>query len=200
MRYAWLLVCLGTAGCATERGIALPEMPDWSARWAVLNDVRDWSFSGRIGVVNGEEGFNGRLRWRQTDNRFDATLSGPLGAGAVMLSGSDERITITEGDGTQTVLENPEDDLRYRYGWTIPVKSLRYWALGVPDPGLPAGINFGEDGLVSSLDQGGWQVEITQYREGGDQLMPRRMTAENGSARVRLVIDNWVFRTGNAAP
>lgn len=185
------------SGCATDRGVALPEMPDWAARWDVLKAVRDWSFAGRIGVVSGEEGFNGRLAWRQTDERFSASLSGPLGAGRVMIEGSPVRITLTEGDGTQTVLEDPEADLAYRYGWTIPVKSLRFWALGVPDPGLPAGINFGEDGLVSSLDQGGWRVEIGGYREGGGQQMPRRITARRDDSRVRLLIDRWAFHDGS---
>lgn len=180
-------------GCATERGVALPEMPDWNSRWDALKSIQDWSFTGRIGVANGEEGFNGRLTWHQSGARFDASLSGPFGAGRVNIAGSAERITVTDGDGLQEVLLNPEADLRYRYGWTIPVKSLRYWALGVPDPDLPAGINFAETGVVESMDQGGWQVQISQYRESGGQPMPRRIIATQKESRVRLVIDRWTF-------
>jgi len=180
-------------GCAVERGINLPDMPDWQARWGVLQSIREWSFSARIGVVSGDDGFNGRLRWRQFDERFEASVSGPLGAGTVRINGNRERITVTESDGSMTVLANPEADLYFRYGWTIPVNSLRFWALGIPDPDLPAAIDFGDGGTISRLDQGGWTVDIGQYQDGGGQRMPRRINAVNDDARVRLVIDDWVF-------
>ena len=192
-RLAGAALALLIAGCATERGVALPEMNDWASRQATLIGITDWSFSGRIAVSAADEGFNGRLRWRQQDDSFDASLSGPLGAGAVRIEGSSRGLTVFDGDGVVTALNDPEVDLKVRYGWTIPVESLRYWVLGVPDPRQPADLDFAEDGRVSQLVQGGWTAEISQYREGGGQLMPRRITAENGESRVRLVIDNWVF-------
>lgn len=181
------------AGCAVERGISLPSMDDWEGRRAVLAGIDDWAFSGRIGVVSGDDGFNGRLRWRQVEESFEASVSGPLGAGAVQIEGDGGRVTVTESDGTVTVLDDPEFDLAMRYGWTIPVESLRYWALGIPDPELPAAVDLGEDGNPARLEQGGWVVDIAEYREGGGQPMPRRITAENLHSRVRLIIDNWVF-------
>jgi outer membrane lipoprotein LolB len=190
-----VLLCglLITAGCAVQRGVALPDMSDWSSRQAVLTGITDWSFSGRIGVKAGDEGFNGHLRWRQTSDAFAASVSGPLGAGTVQIDGNGRAITVVDKDGVVTRLVDPEAELYARYGWTIPVNSLRYWALGIPDPELPAYLNFGEDGTVTLLEQGGWTVEISQYREGGGQLMPRRISAVNSTSRVRLVIDNWVF-------
>ena len=53
---------------------------------------------------------------------------------------------------------------------------------------------FGHDGQLAKLHQSNWQVDFTQYREGGGQLLPRRLTAVNEDVKVRLVIDNWVFR------
>jgi outer membrane biogenesis lipoprotein LolB len=44
------------------------------------------------------------------------------------------------------------------------------------------------------IRQGGWQVDIREYRAGGGQPMPRRLTAVSGDVKVRLVIDEWVFR------
>jgi outer membrane lipoprotein LolB len=73
------------------------------------------------------------------------------------------------------------------------VKSLRYWALGIPDPASPAQTDFGSNGQLSRLEQGGWTVSIADYRAGGGQLMPRRMTAINHDTKVRLVIDDWTF-------
>ena len=180
-------------GCAIERGVALPEFEDWRARLNVLGALESWSFSGRIGVSAGTEGFNGRLRWRQTDDRFDASVSGPLGAGAIRISGDEDVVVIDEGDGDVIRMTDPEFEIGMRYGWTIPVESLRFWALGIPDPAQPAHMDFGEGGTLTRIAHAGWPVTIPQYRDGGGQLMPRRITAENGGTRVRLVIDNWAF-------
>ncbi len=193
-RLTLLFLALATlGGCATERGVALPEFEDWRARLTILRDLERWSFNGRIGVSAGTEGFNGRLRWRQDVDGFEASVSGPLGAGAISIAGNTDTIVIDEGDGDVIRMTDPEFELGLRYGWTIPVESLRFWALGIPDPERPANLNFGEGGTLTSIAQSGWTVVIPQYREGGGQLMPRRITAENGDTRVRLVIDNWVF-------
>ena len=100
------LLCglLIASGCAVERGVALPEMGDWSSRKAILADVTEWAFSGRIGVKAGDEGFNGRLRWRQSDDAFAASVSGPLGAGTVQIDGDGREITVVDGDGVVTRL------------------------------------------------------------------------------------------------
>ena len=100
-------------------------------------------------------------------------------------------MTVTDNDGAVTELTDAERDLRAMYGWTIPVGSLRYWALGIPDPHSASTMAFNEQGLLATLEQRHWLVEVSQYREAGGQPMPRRLTAQNDDARVRLVIDNW---------
>lgn len=181
------------AGCAAPKSALLPELTSWDRRTAVLGELDAWEFSGRIAVRTGEDGFNGKLRYAQDDTGFQATVSGPLGIGTVRLDGDDRLVVLTDKDGVRTELHDAERELRYRYGWTIPVASLRYWALGIPDPGAPAETSFGEDGQLQNLTQRAWNVDISRYREGGGQLMPSRLTAENGDTRVRLVIDHWIF-------
>lgn len=190
-----MLVALALlAGCATRQGVRLPPLDDWETRQAVLAGVGSFSFDGRIAVSDGQDGFNGNLRWYQNRQHYDVRLSGPLGAGTVHIRGDDERLTVTEKDGSVTELRDAERDLRARYGWRIPVASLRYWALGIPDPSRPADTELGEDGKLARMQQGGWTVTIDQYDEGGGRPMPRRMTAKRDDSRVRLVIDDWVFR------
>ena len=181
------------SSCAVQRGVELPPLTDWQTRQEVLATIPEWAFTGRIGVSAGTEGFNGKLRWNQVNDGFSATVSGPLGVGALKINGAGGHVTIVENDGEVVELSNAEDDLRRMYGWTIPVTSLRYWALGIPDPARAAVTEFGEDGQLIGLEQGNWHVNISQYREGGGQLMPRRITAVSGDAKLRLVIDHWTF-------
>lgn len=194
-RLAWLMasLCL-LAGCATTRqGIALPDISSWEARNAVLGELREWEFKGRIAVKAGDEGFNGKFNWSQLDDAFSATVGGPLGVGTVRIEGDGPTVVLTDKDGVQTVLTDAERELRYRYGWTIPVASLRYWALGIPDPSMTAVTEFDEAGRLARLRQNSWVVEITRYRDGGGQQMPRILSASNPDTRVRMVIDKWLF-------
>ena len=181
------------AGCAAPTSALLPDLSTWEARTRVLGGLDHWRFGGRIGVRTGDEGFNGKLRWDQDAGKFTATVSGPLGVGTVRIAGDDQRVVLTDEDGKQTELRDVEPDLRERYGWTIPVSSLRYWALGIPDPSVPAETRFDDAGRLIRLVQRAWTVDFTRYRDGGGQAMPALLTAQNSDTRVRLVIDHWVF-------
>jgi outer membrane lipoprotein LolB len=182
------------AGCVTTpESIDLPDIDSWDTRTDVLGSIENWEFKGRIAVKAGDDGFNGKFNWAQQDSDFSATVGGPLGMGTVRIEGDGQLITLTDNDGVETVLHDPEVELRWRYGWTIPVTSLRYWALGIPDPATPSTTRLDEQGLLSRLEQSGWVVEISKYHEGGGQQMPRVLTATNPDTRVRMVIDRWLF-------
>ena len=181
------------AGCATRQSLDLPELGDWDSRRYLLEGLDEWEFNGRIGVVAGDDGFNGSLRWAQDGDDFEATVSGPLGMGTVRLEGNGRRVRLTDKDGVTTELDDAEADLYVRFGWTIPVSSLRYWALGIPDPAIPADTEFGADGQLSTLGQRGWTVQITRYGEGGGQSMPTRLTAVGEATKVKLAIHRWSF-------
>ncbi len=182
------------SGCVTSKSLELPELSDWETRQDILAGVDEFEFAGRIGVHAGDEGFNGQFWWRQDGAVFRVRISGPLGVGTVFINGDRREITVTDADGVVTELHDAEADLRQMYGWTIPVTSLRFWALGIPDPASPAETEFDDAGRLAKLHQRNWQVDITQYSEGAGQLLPRRLTAVNNDVKVRLVIDHWVFR------
>ncbi len=182
------------SGCVTSKSLELPELSDWETRQDILAGVDEFEFAGRIGVHAGDEGFNGQFWWRQDGVVFRVRISGPLGVGTVFINGDRREITVTDADGVVTELHDAEADLRQMYGWTIPVTSLRFWALGIPDPASPAETEFDDAGRLAKLHQRNWQVDITQYSEGAGQLLPRRLTAVNNDVKVRLVIDHWVFR------
>jgi outer membrane lipoprotein LolB len=188
------LVLLALAGCATTpESVDLPPIDSWEVRNEVLGDIQDWEFKGRIAVKAGDDGFDGKFNWTQAGAAFKATVGGPLGMGTVRIEGDGRTMVLTDKDGESTVLEDAEAELYWRYGWTIPIASLRYWALGIPDPADPAVTELDDDGRLARLSQRGWSVEISRYREGGGQQMPRNLTATNPETRVRMVIDRWLF-------
>jgi len=191
---ALLATLLLVAGCATTRdAVDLPAMGSWQDRNAILAGLTDWQFRGRIAVKAGDEGFNGKFNWTQDGEAFEASVGGPLGVGTVRIEGDGRSIVLTDKDGVRTRLDDVERELRWRYGWTIPVDSLRYWALGIPDPTLPGTTEVDGEGRLARLEQSDWIVEISKYQAGGGQPMPRILTATNQDTRVRMVIDRWLF-------
>lgn len=191
------LAAIGVASllvaCVSLPVTQLPELSDWQVRQQVLGELSDWEFSGRIAVSATDDGFNGKLRWAQKDDTFQATVSGPLGIGTVRIEGEGASAVLTDKDGVQTELQNVEQQLLHRYGWTIPVKSLRYWALGIPDPDGDAQTMLNEDHQLARLEQGGWTLNIASYKANSGQSMPNRLSATKFETRVRIVIDKWKF-------
>jgi outer membrane lipoprotein LolB len=168
-------------------------MNDWVTRNAVLGGARRFEFSGRIAVSAGDDGFNGKIRWLQDGDTFQATVGGPLGIGTVRIEGDGRTIVHTDKDGVRTELANAEQDLLYRYGWTIPVTSLRFWALGLPDPGTPAQTELNSEQQLQKLVQRNWTVHISRYRVSNGQSMPNLLSASSAETRVRIVFDKWLF-------
>ncbi len=195
-----VVLSLLLTACASQKGVDLPDIVDWESRQAILGELDQWQFSGRIAVKARDDGFNGKLRWLQDEDAFSATLSGPLGVGTVRIEGAGDAVQITGKDGVTTVLRDVEAELYYRYGWTIPVESLRYWVLGVPDPRVPAQTEFDELERVRHMRQRGWDVEVDRYREAGGQQMPARLVATSNETTVRIIIDKWIFREIVASP
>ena len=189
-----LAALLLVSGCATTRsGVPLPNLDSWESRAAVLSQQSHWEFNGRVAVKAGDEGFNGKISWSQQASAFSTTVAGPLGVGAVRIEGDERGIVLTDKEGLETVIEDVESELMWRYGWSIPVASLRYWALGIPDPTVPAITEFDTEGRLRALEQGNWRVDISRYREAAGQSMPRILTVTNPDTRVRMVIDSWLF-------
>lgn len=194
-RPVWLIVGLAiVSGCATTRDtVDLPDLGSWAERESVLGGAKHWSFKGRIAVKAGDEGFNGSINWTQSGDGFFATVGGPLGIGTVRIDGDGRTIVLTDKEGVQTRLHDAESELFARYGWTIPVASLRYWALGIPDPSMPAETSLDDLSRLRELRQRNWIVDFSRYRKGAGQDLPRTITANNPDTRVRMVIDKWMF-------
>ena len=167
-------------------------MSVWESRKVLLGSLEDWGFNGRIAVRGADDGFNGKLRYQQVAGDFEAVMSGPLGIGTVKLARSGEDLRFTDKNGTVTAFTDPDVELRYRLGWEVPLDSLRYWALGIPDPERPAEAALDEaGGLATTIEQDGWSIDVAKYGDIGGQAMPKRLIVTNGETRVTLVIDRW---------
>jgi outer membrane lipoprotein LolB len=186
------------AACA-PRSLVVPAT-DWPARRAALQSLPAWSLSGRVAVAAAGEGFSAHLDWAQHESRSSIDLVGPFGAGALHVELTDDEILLRDGDGTE-VATGPAA-LAERLGFELPLRELRYWALGVRAPvaaGMPDGVEvLGPQGRPTTFQDGDWRVRIEGWRTVADDLLPARLLITRPGARLKLVVDAW--RLGAGAP
>ncbi|MEM8984489.1 MAG: lipoprotein insertase outer membrane protein LolB [Pseudomonadota bacterium] len=179
-------------GCATLRPSTLPALPDdYVERQSTLATFDQWRVRGRVAIRTPDDGFSAALHWQQTGDQLDARLHGPLGRGTVLLDGDPREIRVRHGDGTVDVLTAPEQSLRQRYGWTVPIDHFRFWVLGIGDPAMRGTTEIDAAGRLSALEEGRWRIVYREYQRVGDAELPKKLVATSDDVRVTIVLKEW---------
>ncbi len=203
LRLAGLLPALFLlAACASgPRRTPAPAVPVVQAehhqaqRRQALETLQDWSLQGRVAITNGTRGGSGRLDWSQQQDRYRVALSAPVTRQSWSLAGGQDGGAVLEGvEGGTRRGPDAGQLLREATGWEIPVDALGWWVRGLETPGAHA-VEYGADGHLLRMQAAGWTIEYQEWQPpaGGFPAMPRRLQAERGQARVRLVVDGWTL-------
>jgi outer membrane lipoprotein LolB len=190
-RLAWAAaVALALSGCA-----APPRAPEGVTRPdpAVLNH---WSASGRMAIAAGNDGGSGSFDWVQDGTTSRLDLRGPLGAGAVRLVVTPGTLSLADGSGRVLDADAARADLQARLGAALPWDHLRFWLLGVPAPGVEATVLDQDAAPWRLIEQAGWRLAYDSFDVVGGLNLPKRLTAERGAVRVRVIVDTWSPGTG----
>jgi outer membrane lipoprotein LolB len=153
-----------------------------------------WSLQGRIALSNGRDGGSGRIEWSQDVDRYEVSLSAPITRQSWRLSGDAHRAQLDGLEGGTRVGTDPARLLREATRWEIPVTALSSWVRGLRAAAEhgPARVQFGTDGRLSRIEQGGWTIDYSGWQAGATGVeLPNRLNARQGEASVRLVIDSW---------
>ncbi|MDE0854707.1 MAG: lipoprotein insertase outer membrane protein LolB [Nevskia sp.] len=161
----------------------------WEARRSALRQVRNFSLQGRL-AETGLVSFGGDLSWIQTGASFQARFYGPLGVGAVAISGSPDSMQIQNKNGVYQTQE-PEALMQQQFGWSLPVDGLRYWVLGLPAPGETAALKLDDSGHILSMTQNGWDLVYTEYQSVAGLDLPRKFAISDPQRGFRVLIDVW---------
>ncbi len=183
------LTALG--GCVSTPSRAPAALVSWPLRRAQLQALDPFELTGRVAVAAGSQGFTAHLDWQQRGARTTVNLNGPLGIGGVHVVANGGTLNVQTAQGTKLTSEQAHAELADQLGFDPPLGSLRYWLLGVPDPGSPAAETVGAHERLASLQQDGWQIEYSAYTNAGGDWLPQRMVLQRGDVRVRLIVDRW---------
>jgi outer membrane lipoprotein LolB len=190
-RALFALIIVALASCRTAPPVHEPAAQSWEARRPQLQHLERFELKGRVAVAAGGEGFNARLRWSQLGNRTNLSLDGPLGAGGVQVSSDGAALSVVTSNGQRLDSDAARAELRNRLGFDPPLSSLRYWILGVPEPGPPAQESLDPQQRLASLQQNGWQISYTDYTSVNGGWLPSKLTLQRDNVRLRVVVDGW---------
>jgi outer membrane lipoprotein LolB len=184
--FVLLLIC---AGCAVT-----PKQPTGAPASVDLGQLDAWQARGRLGVSGPETGGSGSFEWQQRGDRTDLQIRGPVGVGSVRLQlrgdPASPDLKLETSDGRKLESDDAWNELEARLGASVPAGSLRYWILGLAAPGEHRWHEPTSDGVVT-LEQGGWRIDYQRYSTEPGARVPVKMSASNGAARVRIVVDRW---------
>jgi outer membrane lipoprotein LolB len=114
-------------------------------------------------------------------------LSGPFGVGALVLKRTPEGLSLNGAPPSDAVLAQ----LQERLGFELPLDHLRFWLMGVPDPGAAFGLKRNDQDRASQLTQSDWSIEYDRYMPVDGDLLPARLVLTREVVRVRIVVDRW---------
>jgi outer membrane lipoprotein LolB len=187
-----LLTLATLAGCRTLPPAPPAASTPWVERRPQLQALAHFQLKGRVALSAAGSGFNANLRWTQDSARSQIALEGPLGVGGMQIIADGTDLDIVTPHGDRISNEAAHAELTARLGFDVPIASLRYWVLGVPDPTQPA-----EESLdpaqqrLAGLTQDGWRIAYSDYTSAGRQILPSHLTLEREAVRVRLLVEDW---------
>lgn len=179
------------AACVSAPVHETPAVP-WPERRAALQAESSFALHGRVAISTPGAGFNASLRWQQQGEVSQVSLDGPLGVGGAQIEVGHGNFALRTSRGEHLEGDAARVALEQRLGFPLPLAELRYWIRGVPAPGVAADEVLDEGRQrITRLVQQGWAIDYNEYLEGAAGSLPRRVSAQRGDTRVRVVVDRW---------
>jgi outer membrane lipoprotein LolB len=199
-RLVAILTILVTGGCVTPPQITVataPEPARWEAHRSAIQAIQTWEAEGRVAADFAGDSASGSVNWSQSFDLVDFRFRGPFGIGGFRIYGDGDRLRVRTSRGDDFILEDPIEDMRVQLGWALPVRAMRYWIVGIPDPGRPADLAFLPSGALVALVQDGWEVDFADFEERAGFTVPRKVSMRGDGVELRFVIDRWAPEAGD---
>ena len=180
-----------STACTTTTPLTEGTDVSWQRHQQEVAQLQYWTIQGRLVVNNGSESWHMDISWQQQGDTYVIKLIAPLGAGQIQLRGDKHGVVLDDGETDPLYADNADSLLYESTGLQIPVRGLRYWVRGLPDPGMSNGEVSLSSGKLKQLQQGGWQLRFRRYQQVNNTSLPNKLFLRRDDLDVRLVIDQW---------
>jgi outer membrane lipoprotein LolB len=186
----WWCLVLILSGCSTAP--VEPEVHYSKIAREHLYKLERWSFEGRLALTGKNDSWSASINWGHRPDDEKIKLSGPMGQGATVIQLTGDLVIIDRGGDEVQSSTRPEEFINQQLGMFVPVNSLRYWVVGLPEPTSA----FVE--TATGFTQSGWLIEYKQMQSVDNQSMPRKIAVTNEQVKLKLIIDQWVLNVAKA--
>lgn len=191
-----LILSIFLTGCATlppEPLVPVKQPQSWQERKVTLSKLQNWDITAVMAIRTNNDAESAHLKWQQNKQNYHLSLYGPLGMGAMTISGRPGSVTLATAEGKTFHASTPESLLMQQTGWQLPVSHLYYWIRGLPVKDVPANMQFDASHHLAQLKQSGWTVNFLRYDAVNQIDLPEKMFLDNGQVKVKIIINQWKF-------
>ena len=172
----------------------------WHSRQAILAEIDQWQLHARIGLRSKHRSGSASLIWDEIPGQRNLRLLGPVGGGLILLQQDSTGVTLTDSKGKTWYATDAAELIQRVTGWQIPVSGLRWWLLGMTEPGSKAAYTLDQSQRLASINQDQWKVAFDKYSMFGRYELPTSIIIESDSSkdddkyiRAKLIVKNWNF-------
>ena len=190
LRFFFLLSALLLVSACQYKGVIESEAPSqaWLSDPSYFDDQlkslkqrSDWRYAAKVGVTTPSKREQANLVWKYSshndEGQNEVRIFGPLGVGAVRLNFDSSGAVVYDQKGLAHHGRTAEQLLTKIVGWPIPVDALNSWLFAVPDNKTHYRYKLDQDGNLAVLEQLGWQISYSAYREYAGTLIARKIVA-----------------------
>lgn len=155
--------------------------------------LEHFELKGKLGYQSSQDNGSALIHWQQDQNTYTVSLSGPFGAGSMLITGDESDITLQHKNRTAQITP---DQISAELGVDLPIQQLTYWVQGLPAHNSEITQARWRDETqtqLNELQQAGWHVIYKQYRSTNGKTLPAKIELKKGSNRLKLIIKEWKF-------
>jgi len=160
------------------------------------SNLTSWLVEGKLGFRSPAKNGSAFIRWQQNGSTYNIQLNGPFGAASTTIRGDSDFAILSQSGQPELAAENGGVLSEQLFGWQFPVTEMRFWVRGLAAPTAPVINSTEENGLLTSLEQSGWQLTLENYRNRGPWQLPEKIKGQMGPYSFVLVVKNWSTDTG----
>jgi len=171
----------------------MSEEERWASRLGSMASLDDWRVRGKVAYRLPGDAGSASLDWQQADEQSELRLSGPLGVGSTEIQNQGALLRVKR-DGIERLY--PADAAPWLPGGTllpVPVDSIKYWLRGLPNPAQAIAVLETDNALASRIEQSGWIVEYSDYKDVQGIPMPARLllTMPKIELSLKVILRAW---------
>jgi outer membrane lipoprotein LolB len=176
--------------CVNQGLVQKQSQPSAINKLSNLSEVEYWCMTGRSAAKYEGSGWQAGVRWCREKHKITLELTGPMGINAAILSYRYGELWIQDGSDQLSISHQPEQMLRSRLGFFVPLTALNFWLLGKAEPGRVNHQQYNQ-GLLDVLTQHGWRIEYDKYSSVNGYRLPKKIRLTRDAVSLKIVVDEW---------